>query len=338
MKAKIQFITCDRVKDSYGITSGLFNSATFVVRFLKSQGYNAELTPVQDSNSIDRVVTQYNPDIVVLEALWVPPAKLQELVNIARHSKRRWVIRIHSKAPFLANEGLATRWIHQYTLVEGADIIIAPNTRELTEQLASALPCGNFVCLPNIYNPPPFNATRGHQVRHHIDIGSFGAIRPMKNTFQQALAAIEFAESKGLTLRFHVNATRVEQKGDNVLKNLVALFESSKHRLIQHGWYQHREFLHCAAGMDLAMQVSFSESFNIVTADCVTAGVPCVVSDDIEWMPGFLKTSPTSHKGMVKKLGWAWRWRGLAKFLQTLALSIYNIKAKLAWLRWINVK
>jgi hypothetical protein len=337
MKAKIQFITCDRVKDTYGITSGLFNSATFAVRFLKSQGYTAELTPVQDSNAIDRVVTQLDPDIVVLEALWVPPAKLAELVAIPRHSKRKWVIRVHSKAPFLANEGLATRWIRQYTTVKG-DIIIAPNTRELAEQLASALPVGNFICLPNIYSPPQFESTRGHRGHHRIDIGCFGAIRPMKNTYQQALAAIKFAEDAGKQLRFHVNASRVEQKGDNVLKNLIALFEGSHHRLVQHGWYQHREFLSCAAGMDLAMQVSFSESFNIVSADCVTAGVATVVSDDIEWMPGFLKTSPTSHRGMVKKLKRAWRWRRLAVWQQRLSLSIYNLKAKLAWLRWINLK
>jgi len=338
MKAKLQFITCDRVKDSYGITSGLFNSANFVVRFLKEQGYTAELTPVQDSNAIDRVVTQANPDIVVLEALWVPPAKLAELVAIPRHAKRKWVIRIHSKAPFLANEGLATRWIWQYTTIESDNIIIAPNTRELSEQLSAAMPGGNFICLPNIYNPPKFKPTRPSRIKHRVDIGCFGAIRPMKNTYQQALAAISFAESRDLQLFFHVNASRVEQKGDNVLKNLVALFECSPHRLVQHGWYQHREFLLCAEKMDLAMQVSFSESFNIVSADCVTAGVPTVVSDDIEWMPKFLQTSPTSHKGMVKKLARAWKWRVFSTWLQRLYLAIYNIKAKLAWLRWINLK
>jgi hypothetical protein len=338
MKAKLQFITCDRVKDSYGITSGLFNSANFVVRFLKEQGYAADLTPVQDANSIDRVVTQANPDIVVLEALWVPPAKLAELVALPRHSKRKWIIRVHSKAPFLANEGLATRWIQQYTSIESDRIIIAPNTRELSEQLSEALPYGNFICLPNIYNPPAFKPTRQTRNKHHIDIGCFGAIRPMKNTYQQALAAISFAESRNLQLFFHVNASRVEQKGDNVLKNLVALFDYSPHRLVQHGWYQHRDFLLCAEKMDLAMQVSFSESFNIVSADCVTAGVPTVVSDDIEWMPKILQTSPTSHRGMIKKLQRAWRWRGLATRLQRLYLAIYNIKAKLAWLRWINLK
>ena len=56
-----------------------------------------------------------------------------------------------------------------------------------------------------------------------IDIGCFGAIRPMKNTFHQALACIEFAELKNKTLRFHVNTSRVEQSGENVVKNLRAI-------------------------------------------------------------------------------------------------------------------
>jgi hypothetical protein len=338
MKERVQFITCDRVKDKRGVTSGLFNSADFMTRFLNNFGYDSALTPVVDSNEIDRVVTKFNPDIVIIEALWVPPAKFAELLAIPRHARRRWIVRVHSKAPFLANEGLATRWIRQYISIEDGAIIIAPNTRELAEQFAAAMPEGRFVCLPNVYYPKQFKPTRQHRNHRWINIGSFGAIRPMKNTYQQALAAIDFAQREGLRLRFHVNASRTEQMGDNALRNLRELFEDSDHKLVEHGWYNHAEFLQCAAKMDIGMQVSFSESFNIVTADFVTAQVPIVVSDDIEWAPDFLKTSPTSHKNMIKKLKRAWRWRGLAVWLQNLALRIYNIKAQLAWLRFIKVK
>ena len=96
----------ERVHDSqYGITSGLYNSASFIVDFLQNHGVNSKLVSVVDGNSIDKEVTKFNP---VLEALWVTPDKLQELINIKRHKERRWVIRIHSKAPFLSNEGVAT--------------------------------------------------------------------------------------------------------------------------------------------------------------------------------------------------------------------------------------
>lgn len=332
MSQRIQFITCDRVKDSYGITSGLFNSASFVANFLRDSGFDAILTPIPDSNSIDRVVTSFDPDVVIIEALWVPPAKFEELLKIDRHKKRKWIVRIHSKAPFLANEGLATRWIHQYTTIKHPNILIAPNTMELTEQLHAAFPKGKFVFLPNIYHASKFHPPVYEQKKGIIDIGCFGAIRPMKNNYQQALAAIEFAERKGKRLRFHINSSRIEQSGDNVLKNLKALFENSPHDLIEHPWMKHREFLHVASKMDIGMQVSFSESFNIVTADFVTANVPIVASDDIEWMPSLLKSTPTSHDAMIRRLNFAYNWRKLSLWMQTVSLKLYNYKAKLTWL------
>ena len=336
MKESVQFITCDRVKDSYGITSGLFNSATFVSNFLITQGYHSKLTPVVDSNQVDRVVTEFDPDIVIIEALWVPPAKFQELLSMPRHKKRKWVVRIHSKAPFLANEGLATRWIHQYTSVDSGTVFIAPNTLELTDQLSVAFPRGKFIFLPNIYFPKKFHPSRKSTHDNVVNVGCFGAIRPMKNTFQQALAAIAFAEKEGKVLSFHVNSSRVEQKGDNVLRNLRSLFENSVHELVEHRWYHHQEFLEVASTMDIGMQVSFSESFNIVTADLVTAGVPVIASDDIEWMPRLLKVSPTRHRMMVLKARIAYRFPRVSRALQQLNLYMYNQKAKIVWLAFMS--
>jgi len=331
-KNRIQFIICNRVKDYYGVTSGLFNSASFVVNYLNENDFEAKITPVVDSNSIDKVVTEFNPDVVIIEALWVPPAKFKELFKIQRHKSRRWIVRLHSKAPFLANEGIATKWIKEYASISKLKIEIAPNTRELTEQLTYCFPEGNFIFLPNIYKAKPFTPEKHMKCDWFVDIGSFGAIRPMKNTYQQAMAAIEFAEQIGKTLRFHINGTRTEQYGDNVLKNIRALFEHSKHELIEHRWYKHAQFLEAASKMDIGMQVSFSESFNIVTADFVTAKVPIVASNDISWMPWIMRVSPTSHKGIVRKLKFAYKYRGFITWLQSFSLKIYNIKAKLQWL------
>ena len=331
-KKRIQFITCDRVKDTYGVTSGLFNSASFVVNYLNENDFDAKITPVVDSNQIDRVVSEFNPDVVIIEAIWVPPAKFKELFQIPRHKNRRWIVRLHSKAPFLANEGVATRWIKQYASIKDLKIEIAPNTTELTEQLTYCFPSGKFIFLPNIYKAKSFTPKKHVKSDDFVDIGSFGAIRPMKNTYQQAMAAIEFAEQIGKTLRFHINGTRIEQSGDNVLRNIQALFEHSEHELIEHKWYKHGEFLEAASKMDIGMQVSFSESFNIVTADFVTAKVPIVASDDISWMPCIMKVSPTSHKGIVRKLKLAYKYRGFITWLQSFSLGFYNIKAKLQWL------
>lgn len=329
---KILFIIKERVHDSvYGVTSGLYNSAQFVVDFLQSNGVESKLVSVLDGNSVDREVTKYNPDIVVLEALWVTPHKLQELINIKRHSKRRWVIRIHSKAPFLANEGVATAWIRDYTRINSSRIFLAPNTEELTNQFKAVFPKGRFITLPNLYQFESWKP-KNKWKSDIIDIGCFGAIRPMKNQYQQAMAAIHFANKNGLKLRFHINGTRVEQNGANVLKNIRLLF-TDKHELVEHGWMTHNEFLGLISTMDLGCQVSFSESFNIVSADFVQAGVPIVVSDDIEWMPKILKVSPTESETISKKMWLAWKFKEVLVPLQRFYLKWYEFKAE--WI-WIN--
>lgn len=338
MTNKVLFITSDKIKDSYGITSGLFNSASFVVSFLNKNGIHAKLASIPDSNSIDKVVTEFNPDIVVIEALWVPPYKFVELLNIPRHASRKWMVRIHSKAPFLSMEGMATKWIRDYTTINNGAIIIAPNTIELTEQLTSCFPMGNFTYLPNIYTIKEIVKPLKPIDEDYIDIGCFGAIRPMKNIYQQAMAAIEFAEVIDKKLRFHINASRTEQNGNNVLKNLRALFEFSIHELVEHGWYNHHEFLQEASKMDLCMQVSLSESFNIVTADIVSVDVPIVISTDIEWMPWILKTVPTSHDKIIKKLMIAYSFPKTISKIQKFYLKKYNKKAEKIWLKKIHKK
>lgn len=328
---KILFVIKERVHDSqYGITSGLYNSANFVVDFLQKNGVETKLISVLDGNSIDKEVTKFNPDIVVLEALWVTPAKLQELINIKRHSKRRWVIRIHSKAPFLANEGVATAWIRDYTRINSSRIFLAPNTSELTNQLKTVFPKGRFITLPNLYQLTniKFNKKEKSNI---IDVGCFGAIRPMKNQYQQAIAAIDLANKRGLKLRFHINGTRVEQNGLNVLKNIRLLFKD-KHELIEHGWMTHSDFLKVISQMDIGTQVSFSESFNIVSADFVQSGVPIVVSDDIEWMPRLLRVSPTESEKISLKMGFAYDFRKILAPLQKIYLKWYEFKAELIWI------
>src|SRR5262249_36888564 len=49
-------------------------------------------------------------------------------------------------------------------------------------------------------------------------------------------------------------------------------------------WMTHDDFLDFLRGMDLSLQVSFSETFDIVMADSVAIGLPSVGSDAIRWL------------------------------------------------------
>src|SRR5688500_11649943 len=90
---------------SCGLSTGLLNSATFVQDMLDSNGFTTKLVVVIDNNDIDREVTAFRPTHVIIEALWVVPSKFQILKKL--HPSVKWIVRLHSEAPFLANEGIA---------------------------------------------------------------------------------------------------------------------------------------------------------------------------------------------------------------------------------------
>lgn len=261
------------------LSSGLKNSARFVVEALLREGHRARLVEAIDANCIDRIVTEERPTHVVIEALWVTPGKMEELKRL--HPRIRWTMRIHSETPFLANEGIAVEWITAY-LKMGVDV--AFNSVRAGSDFGGAL--GRQVTyLPNLY---PLRKPR-HQriVRNVLQVGCFGAIRPLKNQLIQAMAAVQYVrrDLPGARLAFHMNGGRIEQSGSSNLKNITALMQATGNTLVLHPWMPHEEFLELVANMDVCLQVSLSESFCIVASDAVSMGVPLVGSDAIAWLP-----------------------------------------------------
>lgn len=295
---KILFICRKRMQyNPYdGRAYGLFNSASFVVNYLNNLPHvEAKVVQVNDSNDIDKEVTNYNPNIVVIEALWVTAKKFLELFKIPRHKHRRWVCRIHSQWSFLAHEGASLCYLNSYLDLPQDTFVIAPNTEELAHDL-------NWfglktVYLPNIYEPQLYK-------QNEINVGCFGSIRLFKNPLTQAIAAMQFADQFGLKLLYHINGDRTEQNGDNGLRNIEQLFLNQKrHKLIKHKWLSHEEFDMLVRQMDIGLQVSFTETFNIVIADFVKNRIPIVVSRHINWIPKeFQVQDENSVKEIVEKL------------------------------------
>jgi hypothetical protein len=332
-KPKLLFV-CKKKLDSYGVSYGLLNSAAFAANAMREQGIDARVISVSDNNYIDREVSKSSPTHVMIEAIWVTPSKFHVLK--ALHPSVSWVVRVHSKTPFLANEGNAVEWIREYAR-DG--VVVAPNSPELAENLSRAAGI-KAAYLPNIYCPPAYPDLPPRHPRGDdpIDVGCFGAIRPMKNHLIQAFVAIRFANWLNTRLRFHVNANRVEQHGDQPFRNLRALFAHGKlGELVEHPWSPHADFVKLVRSMDIGMQVSLSESFNIVTADFVANNVPIVVSNDVEWMPEELRAEPTSPRAMLKVMKKTWRGRrhGVKK-LALAYLNKHNRRAIKLWLEFLG--
>jgi hypothetical protein len=143
--------------------------------------------------------------------------------------------------------------------------------------------------LPNLYDIERVHRKRDESHDHRVlRIGSFGAHRLLKNHTTAAAAALMMAERRGSDLEFTVNGGREENGGkpNSIMTSLRNMFDRVPWaRLIEAPWAEWSQFRQTVAHMDLCMQVSFSETFNIVVADGVCEGVPSVVSNAIEWTP-----------------------------------------------------
>jgi hypothetical protein len=347
MKPKILFILKHR-ENAYGgepdpysktMSSGLLNSASYICQAL-NQGYDTNLVEAIDNNDIDREVTRFRPDIVVIEAYWVVPEKFEVLTKF--HPSVKWIIRNHSNAPFLANEGMAYGWTTEY--VKYPNVWVSSNHPAAQQEFMDLLRViydvkggeqyQKAVFTPNYYPvPDTIPQYRPYAGRGTIDVGCFGAIRPLKNQMIQALAAIEWSRQNGKYLRFHMNGGRIEDNGDPIAKNLRTLFSGIQTAtLVEHPWLSKDDFLKLVATMDLGLQVSFSETFNIVAADFVTRGVSIVVSSEIGWVDHRFHAKPTSVESICDAMTRALsRHAWVAKDQTVRLLQSHNAETLAAW-------
>jgi hypothetical protein len=327
-KQKVLFLVKRRQNiNSYGYyTYGLLNSAKFVSEVLSSLGHETKVIDTVDGNTIDADVSSYNPDQVIIEAIWATPAKMLELLSLKRHQSRIWNIRTHSKLEFLAHEGNSFESLFGYRdlIDEFGNLRLSANSKEFVQDTSKILNL-ELDYLPNIYKPqidfPPIPYNRESA---YLDVSCFGAIRPFKNHLNQAIAAILYADQVDKVLRFHVNSTRVEQRGEPVLKNLVSVFDNTRHELVAHEWVDHNQFLRIVNQMDLAMQVSFTETFNITLADGVVCSVPVVASPQINWINPAYQAQPNDINDIIKKLKRALRYPDAAIRSNRNSLNRYN--------------
>lgn len=281
---KILFILKKR-QDYYnynyiGLSTGLYNSAKFISDILIQNNIQSKISIVNDNNDIDKEISQYNPTHVIIEALWVVPDKFKILNQL--HPNVKFIIRTHSDSPFIAQEGIAIKWLREYTNYKNT--YIATNSLKFKSEL-ELINNTNIIYLPNYYpinTLPKYNSNILN--KPIINIGCFGAIRPLKNHLTQAIAAIRFSKGINKPINFHINIT--EQDNINpIYHNLKALFQNTPNNLIEHQWLPHEDFISFIKyNIDIGLQVSFSETFNIVAADIISNNIPIVTSNEIPWM------------------------------------------------------
>ena len=324
---------------SIGLSTGLYNSAQFMNQMLLDGGFDSQMVVVNDNNDIDREVTLHKPTHVIIEALWVVPSKFEVLSKL--HPNVKWVIRLHSEIPFLANEGMAMNWIGEYSKFD--NIIISCNSPQTTKDIEFYMSTKlgiekHIAFLPNFY-PQKYKTKSFNKKDDTIHIGCFGAIRPLKNHLIQAFAAIKFADEIGKKLHFHINCDRVEQKGEPILNNLISMFdhlEHKGHKLVHHEWSVREEFIQLCSTMDIGIQISFNETFNIVGADIISQGVPLVSSPEIPWANSLFTARQTNTDDIVDSLLCTYSYPTINVLLNQRGLKKYTNNTKRIWFNFFK--
>jgi len=202
-----------------------------------------------------------------------------------------FIVRLHSAVPFLSIESsVSFKWIAEY--VQLPNTFISVNDKRLKRELEIFLSNINekeVIYLPNNYPLNVKSEKKDYDLEKKdvINIACFGAIRPFKNNMTQAIASIEFAKIINKKLRFHINSNRYELNGGTLNTNMIHMFDKlgDQFELVCHPWCSRDDFLKiCENEIDIGLQVSFTETFNIVSADLLSKKVPMIGSNEIPYL------------------------------------------------------
>jgi hypothetical protein len=272
---------------------GLGVSALHNAKSLNAAGVPCEVWPIVDANQL-RMALRYDefmgrPQAIthcVISAPWIPTQSLAELCQI--FPQIQFVVNSHSNVGFLQADANGVKLIREALGLEltTSNFRFAGNSDKFCRWIRDAYgnPCQY---LPNLYHA-------GHMDKSHrpgfdggtLKIGIFGAVRPQKNVASAAAAAVQIAQSMKVDTEIWVSGGRHEGGGEVVMRAVSEMVQGIPGVALKIApWQTWPEFRRFVGSMHLLLQPSYTESFNMVTADGIAEGVPSVVSDAIDWAP-----------------------------------------------------
>lgn len=269
---------------------GLGVSGSLNAQVLSEKVGPAQVIPAVNNIEIVRAITDYNKahastplTHVIISAPWLSTRDVRAIVT--HFSKIQFAVLSHSNVGFLQADPNGTRLLREGLALsqEVPNFKIAGNSKKFVDWMEEAYGVP-VALLPNMY--PTSGTTKPASTSGPIKIGIFGAIRPQKNVLTAAAAAIVIGRRLNRPVELWVNSGR-EEGGTGTLTNALRQLTRNlpNFELKQAQWAPWGTFKQTVAAMDLLIQVSYTESFNMVTADGIANGVPSVVSNAIYWAP-----------------------------------------------------
>jgi hypothetical protein len=235
---------------------------------------------------------QLQPTHVIIHAPWVATC---DLAAMARDFPDIvFVVVSHSNFGFLAADPHAVQLLREAVELQHSlhNVIVAGNSEKFTNA-ASVIWNTNVAFLPNLYDlSEPMPPARGPWAGSSLRLGLFGACRILKNGLTATAAAASLAAALRVPTELYVS------ESNPAMRELCE--DTPSLTLVSTGWLPWPKFRQLVGSMDLLLQPSFTESFNVVTADGVHQGVPSVVSDAIDWAPTRWQANPDDAEDLVR--------------------------------------
>ncbi|MGH7297452.1 MAG: hypothetical protein ACRELB_21125 [Polyangiaceae bacterium] len=235
---------------------------------------------------------QIQPTHVIVHAPWVPTC---ELAALARDFPDIvFAVVSHSNFGFLAADPNAVQLLREAVELQHSlhNVVVAGNSEKFA-RAASVIWNTNVAFLPNLYDlSEPMLPARPAWSGDSLRLGLFGACRLLKNGLTAAAAAASLSATLRVPTQLYVSEKN--QAMAELCENAPGL------TLVVTGWMPWAKFRQLVGSMHLLLQPSFTESFNVVTADGVHQGVPSVVSDAIDWTPARWRANPDDAEDLVR--------------------------------------
>jgi glycosyltransferase involved in cell wall biosynthesis len=275
---------------------GLGVAAINNTNYLNSNSINAAVFPVRHNIDIVQAIKEYETENkyslthAVISAPWISTRDMKAIVEY--FPMTQFVVVSHSNVGFLQADPQGIHLIRDYLELSHKldNLSIGGNSERFTNWLSKAYNT-HAVLLPNMYPISSsflqhVKASIKRNFRDIVKIGSFGAIRPLKNQLTACAASIIIAKKLDKPVEFHLSAGREEGGGNIVLNAIKQMVQDIPNfELKLDGWCGWTDFRKTVADMDLLIHPSYTESFNMVSADGISQGVPVVGSSAIEWLP-----------------------------------------------------
>ena len=262
---------------------------------LDQHGFETTVFPVRHNIDVVNAINKYNETHenklthAVISAPWLSVHDIKCILY--GFPEIQFVILSHSNVGFLQADPEGMKLLRHYHKLsrEFTNFQVGGNTKKFTKWMNKVYGEG-VVLLPNMYSTESARTQEPWSNQSPIRIGAFGAMRSEKNFMTAAAAALAIQEELGVPVELHMSEGGEGEVGTT--SESIDQMCDGKIRVFRYPWSYWDNFIDLVASMHLLIQMSYTESFNMITADGIAVGVPSVVSPAIYWAPPSWKADP----------------------------------------------